>query len=170
MDLFALLDAHREMFKRVGGHKSACGFTISEDNFRLLQPLLVEETEAIYQADPSLLEAGGEYDLEILPGDVTAALADELARMEPFGEGNPKPRFLLPDVFVSRPYYMGESGTHVRFQAVRDGQSASCVFFRRAQEYRQKIEGREPVSLIGTISAQVWNGRKRVQLIVEEIL
>ena len=170
VDLFALLDAHREMFKRVGGHKSACGFTISEDNFRLLQPLLVEETEAIYKADPSLLEAGGEYDLEILPGDVTVALADELARMEPFGEGNPKPRFLLPDVFVSRPYYMGESGTHVRFQAVRDGQSASCVFFRRAQEYRQKIEGSEPVSLIGTISAQVWNGRKRVQLIVEEIL
>ena len=79
-------------------------------------------------------------------------------------------RFLLQDVYVSRPAYMGENSTHVRFQAVRDGQGAPCVFFRRAQEFRQKLEGSDPVSLIGTVSAQVWNGRKRVQMIVEEIL
>ena len=170
VDLFCLLDGHRDLFKRVGGHKSACGFTISEENFRKLCPMLEEETEELYRKDPSLLDTGGAYDLKIRPADVTVSLAEALAKMEPFGEGNPKPRFLLQDVYVSRPAYMGENSTHVRFQAVRDGQGAPCVFFRRAQEFRQKLEGSDPVSLIGTISAQVWNGRKRVQMIVEEIL
>ena len=170
VDLFCLLDGHRDLFKRVGGHKSACGFTISEENFRKLCPMLEEETEELYRKDPSLLDTGGAYDLQIRPADVTVSLAEALAKMEPFGEGNPKPRFLLQDVYVSRPAYMGENSTHVRFQAVRDGQGAPCVFFRRAQEFRQKLEGSDPVSLIGTISAQVWNGRKRVQMIVEEIL
>ncbi len=170
VDLFCLLDGHRDLFKRVGGHKSACGFTISEENFKKLCPMLEEETEELYRKDPSLLDTGGAYDLQIRPADVTVSLAEALAKMEPFGEGNPKPRFLLQDVYVSRPAYMGENSTHVRFQAVRDGQGAPCVFFRRAQEFRQKLEGSDPVSLIGTISAQVWNGRKRVQMIVEEIL
>ena len=170
VDLFCLLDGHRDLFKRVGGHKSACGFTISEENFKKLCPMLEEETEELYRKDPSLLDTGGAYDLKIRPADVTVSLAEALAKMEPFGEGNPKPRFLLQDVYVSRPAYMGENSTHVRFQAVRDGQGAPCVFFRRAQEFRQKLEGSDPVSLIGTISAQVWNGRKRVQMIVEEIL
>lgn len=170
VDLFRLLDAHREMFVRVGGHRSACGFTISEENYRILQPLLEAEVAELYQKDPSILELGGAYDMELSPGEVSVELAEALSAMEPFGEGNPQPRFLLRDVTVSRPFYMGEAGTHVRFQAVSQGHSTPCVLFRRAQEYRTQIEGTASVSLIGTLQNQFWNGRTKVQLIVEEII
>lgn len=170
VDLFRLLDAHRDLFVRVGGHRSACGFTISEENFRTLQPLLEEEVEEMYRSDPSILDMGGEYDMELLPGDVTPVLADALSAMEPFGEGNPQPRFLLRDVKICRPSYMGEKEEHVRFQAAAEGQFAQCVLFRRAQEFRDKIEGSEPVCLIGTVRSQFWNGRQRVQVIAEEII
>lgn len=170
VDLFRLLDAHRDLFVRVGGHKRACGFTISEENFEQLRPMLLAEVKEIYESDPAILETGGEYDLELTPGDITADLADGLDALEPFGEGNPKPRFLLGKVQVLRPAYMGEDETHVRFTAALRGEYASCVFFRRAQEYREVLEGGGPVSLIGTVRSQVWNGSKRVQFIVEEIL
>lgn len=169
VDLFRLLDAHRDMFVRVGGHRSACGFTITEENFEKLTPMLIEETAALYRDDPSILETGGEYDLEISPRDVTIELADALSRMEPFGEGNPQPRFLLRGVQLQRLAFMGENRTHARFMAVRDGQMVPCVFFRRAQDFRDILEGNAPVDLIGTVHTQIWNDRKRIQLIVEEI-
>ncbi len=170
VDLFRLLDAHRDLFLRVGGHKSACGFTITEENFRRLKPLLEEEVRQIYESDPSILQTAGQYDMELSPSDVTVELANALTAMEPFGEGNPQPRFLIRDVRVSHPYYMGEKKTHVRFQAVRQDQSAPCVLFRRAQEWKEKLESTDPVSLIGSVKAQFWNGRQRVQMIIEEIL
>lgn len=170
VDLFRLLDAHRDLFLRVGGHKSACGFTISEENFRQLRPLLLRDVQELYAADPGILEIGGEYEMEISPGEVTVELAQALSAMEPFGEGNPQPRFLLRDVLIRKPFFMGEDNVHVRFQAVQDGRSAPCVFFRQAQEYRELIEKEAPVSLIGSVRSQFWNGRQRVQLIVEEIL
>ncbi len=169
VDLFRLLDSHRELFERVGGHRSACGFTIGEEQFAQLQPMLLEETQALYDEDPSILELGGEYDLEISPGNVSVELADALSAMEPFGEGNPRPRFLIRGVKILQPAYMGEMQNHARFQAFRDGDSVSCVLFRRAEEYSELIEGNEPVDIIGTIKSQVWNGRQRVQMIIEEM-
>ena len=170
VDLFRLLDGHRDLFIRVGGHRSACGFTISEENFRTLQPLLEEELRSLYREDPSILEVGGEYDLEVRPEDVTLELAEALTAMEPFGEGNPQPKFLLKDVSILRQAYMGDNKEHVRFQAMAGGHSVSCVLFRRAREYRSYLEGSRPVSLIGTIRIQEWNGRKRIQLITEEFI
>ena len=66
--------------------------------------------------------------------------------------------------------YMGENEIHARFIASQGNQRVGCVLFRKAQEYKEQLDGSRPVSLIGTASAQVWNGRTRVQLIVEEII
>lgn len=169
LDLFRLLDGHRDLFLRVGGHKSACGFTMTEENFRTLQPLLEEEVRDIFREHPDLLEVEEGYDMEIRPAAVTTELAEALSAMEPFGEGNPQPRFLLKDVRIQDPFYMGADLDHVRFQACLGQEKTSCVFFRKAKEYREIIEGSEPVSLIGTVRSQFWNGRQRVQMIVEEI-
>ena len=170
VDLFRLLDDHRELFARVGGHKRACGFTISEENFRTLQPLLEEEVRKIYDADPSIMDQTGQYDLEIEARDVTLKLAEALQVMEPFGEGNELPRFLVRDVKILWPTYMGEGDRHVRFKAEKNGARVSCVLFQKAQEYAELIESDRRVDLIGTVEINEWNDRKDVQMIVKEIL
>lgn len=170
VDLFALLDAHRDLFVRVGGHRSACGFTISEENFEQLRTMLDREVRAIYEADPSILETSGGYEMELDPEDITISLSDELSRMQPFGEGNPQPVFLLRDVRIANVAFMGQEHTHARFRAMRNGADVQCVLFRKAQEYKSVLEEGGPVSLTGTVNGQVWNGRKRVQFIVEEII
>ncbi|MBQ9059536.1 MAG: single-stranded-DNA-specific exonuclease RecJ [Firmicutes bacterium] len=170
VDLFALLDAHRDLFARVGGHKRACGFTISEDNFRTLQPLLEEEVARIYEADPSILEQTGRYDLEIEAEDVTLQLAEALQVMEPFGEANEQPRFLVRDLKVRWPSYMGDRDQHVRFKGEKKGARIQCVLFQKAQDYADRIESQQPVSVIGTVEINEWNDRKDVQMIVKEIV
>lgn len=170
VDLFDLLDGHRELFARVGGHKRACGFTISEDNFRTLQPLLEDEVRQIYEADPSILDQTGMYDLEIGAGDVTMELAEALRVMEPFGEANEQPRFMLRDMQILWPSYMGDSNRHVRFKAEKNGARVPCVLFQKAQDYAEQIESGQPVDLIGTVEVNTWNDRKEVQMIVREIV
>ncbi|MBQ9016376.1 MAG: single-stranded-DNA-specific exonuclease RecJ [Firmicutes bacterium] len=170
VDLFRLLDTHRDRFVRVGGHKRACGFTISEEEFRRLQPLLEEEVRRIYEEDPSILELTGNYDLEIRPGDVSLPLAEALSVMEPFGEANEQPRFLIRDVMIRWPNYMGESNQHVRFKAEGDGARIQCVLFQRAGEYAEQVESGGPAGLIGTVEINEWNDRKDVQFIVKEIV
>ena len=170
VDLFSLLDGHRDLFARVGGHKRACGFTISEENFRTLQPLLEEEVGQIYEADPSILDQTGIYDLEIGAEDVSLELAEAIRVMEPFGEANEQPRFLVRGMQIRWPNYMGDSDRHVRFKAEKKGMRIPCVLFQKAQDYADQIESERPVDLIGTVEVNTWNDRKEVQMIVKEIL
>ena len=65
---------------------------------------------------------------------------------------------------------MGAEETHARFVAVsQTGAKADCVLFRRAQEWRSLLCSGEPVNLIGSIDVQQWQGRTRVQLMIEEM-
>ncbi len=169
LDLFQMISRYRDLFVRFGGHRSACGFTIREENFETLKKNLEEDARVLFSEYPELLDTGGEYDLEISPEDVTAEFSDALSAMEPFGEGNPKPRFLLRNIYLNRIMYMGAENTHARFTGVRGGAAVSCVLFRRAQEIRNLLESGGPADMIGTISSQYWNGVRRIQFIVEEI-
>ncbi|MBQ6370039.1 MAG: single-stranded-DNA-specific exonuclease RecJ [Firmicutes bacterium] len=170
VDLFKLLDRHRDLFVRVGGHKKACGFTISEENFRTIQPLLERETQDLYDADPSILGITGKYDLQIEPEDVTLELARALEVMEPFGEANQQPDFLIENVRINVLQHMGAEDQHVKFAALRDGARIDCVLFQKAKDYEDKLYGPDPVSLIGSVEINEWNNNINAQFRVEEIL
>lgn len=171
VDIYALLKAHSELFHRFGGHRSACGFLMPEENFDKLKTALDNEMLQLLEEDHNLFDNTIEWEMSISPKDITLSLAKELNRLEPFGQGNPKPIFKINNIIISEIRFMGEKQTHVGFQAVSgEGYRTSCVFFQKAQEKKNLIIGGEPVDLIGTISAKKWRGRESVQFIVEEII
>jgi len=169
LDIHGLLQAHGDVFLKFGGHKKACGFSMREEDFEGLKTAVEEDVKAIYARDPSIIEGRLEFEMDILPSEINIDLADELGKMEPFGEGNRAPVFLMKDVRITYHRYMGGESQHVRFTAVRDDAGVQCVLFRRAAEFASLIEGGEPLDMTGTIRSQIWNGEKRVQFIVEEI-
>ena len=105
-----------------------------------------------------------------LVADRAAELAKELKKLEPFGEANPKPRFMMRNAVMKNVNFMGKDETHARFYVNQNNHYVNCVFFRRAQEYKNILLSGEPHDLIGSLSHQIWNGQERVQFIVEEIL
>ena len=74
---------------------------------------------------------------------------------------------------------MGADMTHARFSACAPASEtggqpgrytyAECVLFRKAQEMKPLLEGRDPVEITGSINLQTWKGQERVQFIVEDI-
>ena len=171
IDIYRLLKSHEELFERFGGHRSACGFLMKEENLSELREALNNDMCRLLNYDPAVLDADICWDMELEPGEVSVDLAAELQKIDPIGQGNPKPVFIMRNVDISQVKFMGADSTHVRFM-VSSGtvEKAECVLFQKAQEKREIICGGEPVDVIGTLELQTWNGREKVQFIVEEIM
>ena len=66
---------------------------------------------------------------------------------------------------------MGADRTHARFTAGSPGGVyVGCVLFQKAQMMKALLTEEETVDIIGSVEKQSWNGQKKVQFIVEEII
>lgn len=179
VDIYEVLNSNSHLFERFGGHRSACGFLMKESNFDALVKGINEETENLLRDDPGLFQTDAYTDAEIKPEEINVALAKDLRRLAPFGEGNPKPRFIMRGAEIRGLSYMGENRDHARFSVCSEASVCgkkyssrvyvNCVLFRRAQEQKHLLEEGGFVDLTGSLSYQVWKGQERVQFIVEEI-
>ena len=171
VDIFALLKKHDELFLRFGGHRSACGFLMKEENLPQLRRVLDEEIRSLEEADPYFMERDISWEAELAPAEVTVELARELERLQPFGKDNPRPLFMMDGVILQQVRFMGEGETHAAFKAVdADGRMAECILFRKAQEEKEALTSGRSVDLVGTVSLKEWMGRESAQFIVEEIM
>lgn len=173
VDIYSVLkhcDDKYRLFERFGGHRSACGFLLAEEKLPILKQAVQEEMDVLKAADPHIFDNSMTWDLELDPAEVTVELAETLESLEPFGKDNERPRFLLREVILQGIRFMGAEKTHARFTAVsKAGARTDCVLFRKAQDWRSLLCSEEPVNLIGTVDVQQWQGRTRVQLMIEEI-
>src|SRR5205823_10496648 len=83
------------------------------------------------------------------------ALAEGLARLEPFGHGNPKPSLLVADATFADRRAMGE-GKHVRFTVHSRGARARAVAF--GQGTRLPVADGEPAGATFTLEINEWAG------------
>ena len=85
--------------------------------------------------------------------------------MEPFGSKNPKPVFLMRNIFPSDIVYMGQENQHVRFKAGK----LKCILFSRAKEFKEALDLKDEIGITGFIEISNWQDQKRLQFVVEEI-
>jgi hypothetical protein len=99
---------------------------------------------------------------------LTLELCNELARLAPFGLGNPEVTLLAAGCELGELATVGE-GKHLRFRVRRDGADAGSAiafgFGARLDTYR--IEGRFDVAF--RLQENRWNGTVSPQLVVRRI-
>ena len=112
------LRAHAHLFERFGGHRGAAGFTVRNDRIDEVRACLLDEAER---------ELAGRELAPVLEIDCNLPLAqlrgDEirwLARIGPFGIGNPEPVFLARNVIVADARVVGNGDKHLKLR-LRDG-------------------------------------------------
>ena len=108
------------------------------------------------------------------PSGCTADLVDALAALEPFGAGNPEPRFMLADVRVTYAKAVGADQSHVslRVQGQGGGPQVGAIAFRAMQsDIGPTLLSRNPgaLHLAGRVRADWWNGERRVQLQIDDV-
>lgn len=110
------LAAAAPVLLRFGGHAAAGGFTIRPGKYEAFADLFAAACAAQRAAVPSA--ATITFDGWLEPSDLTLALYEDIQRMEPFGEGNPEPRFGLRNVMFSDVRPIGIDGRHLTFAFV----------------------------------------------------
>jgi single-stranded-DNA-specific exonuclease len=166
-DLHGALGACSAHLERFGGHRAAAGLSIRPDN--------VESFAAAFAAaaDAEL----GDDDLRsvtvvdaILPRrtPLTLELASELARLAPFGLGNPEVTLLAPGCELAELAAVGE-GKHLRFRVRQEGRDAggAIAFGLGAQLDRYRSPGRYDVAF--RLQENRWNGTVAPQLAIRRI-
>jgi single-stranded-DNA-specific exonuclease len=93
VDLVEALAAHKRYFIGYGGHKQAAGFSIERAKIEDFRKSFLEFMEA--KIDASVIRREIMIDDRLSPEDVTTGSLQSLLCLEPFGEENRKPIFLL---------------------------------------------------------------------------
>lgn len=101
LHLLDALESCRELFTRFGGHAHAVGFALPSAQVAELKYRLNEFAQAKLTPDDLVPEIS--IDEELPLSKVTPGLLQELAQLEPFGQGNPEPIFAALNVNLLLP-------------------------------------------------------------------
>ncbi len=152
-----------ELLVSGGGHAEACGLRVKKgclDNFR-------EQISEYYkglglQNQERFLEVAEDLEVAKL-SELSLEFTEEMMQLEPFGNGNLEPVFLLSSVTVLEVSAMGSEGKHLRM-LVRDsnGTMMKLVAFY-ARESWFKVELGSLVDVWINVIANEWNGSKSVE-------
>ncbi len=171
LDLHGILSGCADLFVKFGGHAGACGFTMKREYLEKLRSFLNRSMRDCLEKNPSLLTKEMAWDAQISSADVTLKFASQIALMEPFGEGNPEPVFLIPDVLIRRIFRMGKEGQYRKFVCEgNDGTIFDAVWFDVDEESERHIKEGHTVSMTAALGINSWRGKKSVQCLIRDIL
>ena len=162
-DLHAGLAACAHHLDRFGGHRAAAGLELAADRIDAFRRDFA--THAASVLAPEDLVPVQRVDAVAGAGALGLELADELARLAPFGAANPEPRLLVPAARLEDVRPMGEDGAHARFTVCGGGARARAVAFRTpAGSLRALGEG--PHDVCVKLERNEWNGAVEPRLVL----
>ncbi|MDE1919231.1 MAG: single-stranded-DNA-specific exonuclease RecJ [Patescibacteria group bacterium] len=124
--ILELMRATENTFTEFGGHRAAGGFTVEDTAVFFLEDRLVEAHGKMQkeEADDDLLMRA---DAVVAPEEITDAFLTKIERLAPFGMENPKPVFLLREVFVRRISHFGKGEEHLKLNVCSREESESGI-------------------------------------------
>lgn len=165
-DILEALSHCHDLLHRYGGHCAAAGVSVGLANLEAFEKAINEYAAEVVQ--PEELVPRVVVDAEVAPGDISRELADALAKMEPFGAGNPEPMFLSRGVQVLDRQRIGD-GSHLRLRVSGNGSGAlSCVGFGMG-DLEPSLELGSSIDMCYAIRLNTFNGVESVQLVVKAI-
>jgi single-stranded-DNA-specific exonuclease len=104
------------------------------------------------------------------PDDLNQRLVDGMRRLEPFGEGHPRPCWGLRGVtFASPPRAIGADGDHLRLDLrTAGGLPLQAVWFRAGAWLPLLAAHRGALDVAGEIQENDYGGTSGIQLVVRD--
>jgi single-stranded-DNA-specific exonuclease len=159
-DVASALTSCRSLLLSFGGHPQAAGCTFEYRNLEKLQEEL--STLVLENIPLSNLTPTVSIDGILNPEDITLNFCEDLNRLEPFGKGNPEPRFLIQDVKMQCARQVGSDGNHLQGR-VGDIKSIGFGLGELCPHTSESLD------LICHIGIDEWNGKREPQIFIEDI-
>ena len=146
-----------------GGHKGAAGMGLKEKNleeFKIaMQESLKEEVDENFKEKKKVLGVleADEVDLELL---------EILEYFEPYGQKNPRPRFIIKDAYVKSHKLLGKDKNHQKILISSRNGTVDTIDFN----FEKKVSFAENISFTCTVSKNSFRGVVSPQLVVDELI
>lgn len=150
-----------------GGHTMACGLTTTPDQVAPLRAWLIEKLSA--DIEKAIDEAHTSADAVVRSSDLTHGFIDEIEGMGPYGQGWPKPRFIIGPITSSS--INVSKGTHVFFSALDDNGSVQAKAWRAGDgPMLDALTSDKKLLLLGHAEINTFRGANEVNFIVEDAM
>lgn len=161
-NLFTELEKNSAILKTFGGHKQAAGLSLDSKNLSLLKDSLESQISEHYSMEdlhPSVL-----VDAELRLSDLNAKFLQDYERLEPFGNENQTPTFLIKNVEIAgEPVLIKDK--HLKLKVFSERTIKPVIFFNQP-EFFEKIMSSESnkIDLVAQILINDFGGRTNLEL------
>ena len=164
-NLFSALSQLSDLLESYGGHELAAGFTIHKNNISAFRQAICSLAQDFYQEDlpRTVLDA----DCVITPELLNLYNIDSLNRLEPCGNGCPKPVLVMEKLTVDRINQVG-GGRHMRLRLRCGRHSFNAIYFSATPESASIREG-DLVDVAFIPQVNEFRGERTPQMNVTDI-
>ena len=158
-DLYEGLSELKDMLLGFGGHRQAAGLKLNTgmvEGFRRALSELVRQRVKEFRATLKI-------DAEVSLNELTPNLVNEMARLEPYGSGNPEPLLGAKRLQVLNPRVVGKGHLKMKLRQEKGRFPVDAIGFDMAGSLGQ-IEECATVDAVFTPVMNEWEGGKNLQL------
>lgn len=174
IDMMQMLKYAEKYIVQYGGHKGAAGLTVNADNLDGFINSLNEFALSNFNQEMFIQET--EVDIEIKPEEITLENYDKLLQLEPFGNKNAEPVFICKNLKTKMLKKIGSKegsqNAHLKVMFSLPDNNLEVLngigFFNG--DYCDLVPCGRNVDVIFKLVDNNWNGKRTVQLIIQNIL
>lgn len=159
---------HQGLLVKGGGHAMAAGFSVMRDRYDDFYAFLLSHLGAHMDSIQPTLG----LDAAITLQGITIPFLQSLNCLEPFGAGNPTPKFMISNVRIAYGEVFGAD--HVRCTLVsEEGMRQKAIAFRVAQQPLGQVllkPNKGLLHIAGTLRLDTWGGRHQTVVYIEDAM
>ena len=149
-----------DLLQNFGGHAQAAGCTFEMANATALEERLSAHVRSTVPEE--MLMPALTIDAALLHEHIRLEHVMELSVLEPFGQGNPEPMFLLSSVRLEKMRRVGADGSHLAASI----QGIAAIGFRMGALAEH---AKDVVDVACRLTVERWNGRTFPKIMIEDI-
>lgn len=165
VNIIELLRSVSEQLIEAGGHPMAAGFSVDTD--RIGEFVKELEKKASKVVTEELLKRYLKIDTLIPFSIISMEFLDAIAKLEPYGMGNPEPVFATESVSILELRKLGKEQNHLKMKVESDGKVFDAIAFGMADKI--DISEGDTVDIAYIIDKNEWNGKVSLQLKIRDI-
>ncbi len=164
-DISAGIHACEEHLQTHGGHPAAAGFSLEADAFEHFRLALINHANT--HISPEALQPALDIDLMLKPADLTLDTVEQLAALEPFGNGHRRPVFALEGCRVVWARQIG-SGRHFKAELEVGGRRCAALWWNQ-KDLADKVRPGDRLSVAFELEADTYTGNGAVQMVIKDL-
>ncbi len=166
-ELHTALDACTDLLEGHGGHAAAVGLRVKPSNLDALRERFCEYVSRTFPdgpPPPTLL-----LDAELPLASLSFKLLGDIDKLEPYGQDNPRPRFLATNVQIEgTPRRIGQGERHLSFRVRQGGTTIRAVAWGMGERLDEIMSDGGRCCLAFTPKINEWNGNRSVEIEVSD--